>query len=362
MTIGVGIIGVAPGRSWAAIAHIPALRVLPDFAIVALATTRQESADAAAAELGVPRAYGDYRALVNDPAVDLVVVTVKVPHHLELVTAALEAGKHVLCEWPLGNGLAEAERMASLARDRGVVARVGLQARMAPAFRYVRELVEEGYVGTVLSTTLVGSGMSWGAFIDQPNAYNAEKANGATLLSIPFAHTIDAVIMCLGEFSSISGLMANRRTSFTLLPDGTEQPMDAEDQVAVIGQLEGGAVAAAHYRGGISRATNFRWEINGTDGDIVATAEAGHAQAFPLSLHGARGDEATLVPLDIPESYREFDQLDGFAANVAGLYARLAADIRDGTTTCPTFDDAVHRHRMIDAIEHASASGARLTL
>lgn len=362
MTIGVGIIGVAPGRSWAAMAHIPALRALPAYDVVALSTTRQESAFAAAAEFGVPAAYDNHHALVNDPAVDLAVITVKVPHHLELVTAALNAGKHVYCEWPLGNGLAEAEQMAALTRERKVIGAVGMQARSAPSFNYVRDLIADGYVGTVLSTTLVGSGMNWGAFIDQPNAYTADNANGATLLTIPFGHTIDAVAMCLGEFASVSAFLANRRKSFTLVPDGIERPMTAHDQVIVTGELENGATAAVHYRGGVSRGTNFRWEINGTEGDIVATADAGHAQMFPLTLLGARGEDKMLAPLAVPEKYRWAPEVPPFAENVAQAYARLADDLRDGTSTCPTFDDAVRRHKLIDAIERSAASGTRIYL
>jgi len=362
MTIGVGIIGVAPGRSWAALSHIPALRALPDYELRALSTTRQESANAAAAEFGVASAYDNHHALVNDPAVDLVVVAVKVPHHLELASAAIEAGKHVYCEWPLGNGLAEAEQLAALARAKGVVGAVGLQARAAPSFNYVRDLIADGYVGDVLSTTLVGSGMNWGAFIDQPNAYTADKANGATLLTIPFGHTIDAVAMCLGEFTSLTATLANRRSSFTLIPDGTSMPMTAEDQIAITGVLAGGVVAAVHYRGGYARGTNFRWEINGTEGDIVATADAGHAQMFPLTLSGARGEDRALAPLDIPARYQWTPDLPPFAQNVAQAYARLANDLRDGTSTCPTFDHAVKRHRLIEAIETSAARGHRVNL
>lgn len=362
MAIGVGIIGVAPGRSWAAVAHIPALRALPAYEIVALSTTRQESALAAAAEFGVAKAYDNHESLVSDPAVDLVVVTVKVPNHLELVTAALNAGKHVYCEWPLGNGLTEAKQMAALAEEKGVIGAVGLQASAAPAFRYMRDLIADGYVGTVLSTTLVGSGMNWGAFIDQPNAYTADNSNGASLLTIPFGHTIDAIAMCLGEFTSLNALLVNRRTSFTLVPEGIEKPMTAHDQVAVTGLLEGGAVATVHYRGGASRATNFRWEINGTEGDIVATADAGHAQMFPLTLVGARGDAQALEPLPVSEKYRWTPELSMVAENVAQAYALLADDLRDGTRTCRTFDDAVRRHELIDAIERSAASGERVTL
>jgi predicted dehydrogenase len=116
--IGVGIIDVEPDRSWSAVAHIPALRSLPQYKLVALSTRRQESADAAARAYGIEHAFDNYQALVSHPEVDLVVVSVKVPHHFELVSAALAAGKSVYCEWPLGNGLAEATHMADLARGK----------------------------------------------------------------------------------------------------------------------------------------------------------------------------------------------------------------------------------------------------
>src|SRR5437899_8919897 len=158
--IRVGIIGANPGRGWAAQAHIPALRSLADdFEITALSTTRRESADTASKLFGVPAAFDNDQELVNSPVVDAVAVTVKVPYHLELATAALQAGKAVYCEWPLGNGLNAAATLAAMAKKLGVLAVAGLQARSAPAVAYVRDLVEQGFVGEVLSTTLVGSGM-----------------------------------------------------------------------------------------------------------------------------------------------------------------------------------------------------------
>src|SRR5439155_18275837 len=120
----------------------------------ALSTTRRDSADAAAKRFGVPAAFDNHQELVNNPNVDVVAVTVKVPYHLQLASAALEAGKAVYCEWPLGNGLKEAETLAALAQEKGVLAVAGLQARSAPAVAYVRDLIEQGYVGEVLSTTL----------------------------------------------------------------------------------------------------------------------------------------------------------------------------------------------------------------
>src|SRR5207253_6396442 len=157
--IRVGIIGANPDRGWAAQAHIPALKSLSDdFEITALSTSRCESADAASKLFDVPVAFDNYQDLVNSTAVDVVAVTVKVPYHLELATAALAAGKAVYCEWPLGNGLQEAETLAALAKNKGVLAVAGLQARSAPSVAYVRDLIKQGYVGEVLSTTLIGSG------------------------------------------------------------------------------------------------------------------------------------------------------------------------------------------------------------
>src|SRR5256714_15547773 len=100
--IRVGIIGANPDRGWAAEAHIPALRSLPDdFEITALSTCRRESADAAGTRFGVPRAFDNHHDLVNSAEVDVVAITVKVPHNLELATASLKAGKAVYCEWRL---------------------------------------------------------------------------------------------------------------------------------------------------------------------------------------------------------------------------------------------------------------------
>jgi len=141
--IRVGIIGANPDRGWAAQAHIPALRSLSeDFEVTALSTSRRESAEAAGELFGVPLAFDNHQELVNSAAVDVVAVTVKVPYHLELATAALQASKAVYCEWPLGNGLREAETLAALAAKQGVLAVAGLQARSAPPVAYVRDLIE----------------------------------------------------------------------------------------------------------------------------------------------------------------------------------------------------------------------------
>src|SRR6266571_1309400 len=224
--IRVGIIGANPDRGWAAQAHIPALKSLSDdFEITALSTSRRESADAASKLFGVPIAFDNHQDLVNSAIVDVVAITVKVPYHLELTTAALDAGKAVYCEWPLGNGLKEAETLAALAKKKGVLAVAGLQARSAPSVAYVHDLIKQGYVGEVLSTTLVGSGMSWGPTEQPFNAYMNDKKNGATLLSIPLGHAADGLCHCLGEVRELSATMTMRRKSFTIAATNESRPM-----------------------------------------------------------------------------------------------------------------------------------------
>lgn len=144
------------------------------------------------------------------------VVTVKVPHHLELIRPALEAGKMVFSEWPLGADLAQAEELADLAQRRGVLTAVGLQARSAPPLRYLRDLVADGYVGRVLSTSMLGSGWIGGATYDDNYAYVLDVTSGATLLSIPFGHSVDALTMVLGEFREVSALIETLRARRSL--------------------------------------------------------------------------------------------------------------------------------------------------
>src|SRR3979490_2467145 len=130
-TLGVGIVGVSPVRGWAATAHIPALRALPNYEIRALSAHSAESARAAGEAFGVSAVFSDHEQLVTQPDIDMVAVTVKVPHHRELVSAALAAGKAVYCEWPLGRALHDRPAVASLAAKPGVPPVAGLQARQA---------------------------------------------------------------------------------------------------------------------------------------------------------------------------------------------------------------------------------------
>ena len=362
-TRGVGIIGVSPVWGWAATAHIPALRALPNYEIRALSARSAESARAAGEAFGVSAVYSDHEQLVIQPDVDVVAVTVKVPHHRELVSAALAAGKAVYCEWPLGRDLDDARAMAALAAEKGVRTAVGLQARQAPAIEFVQQLLRDGYVGEVLSTTMVGVSVTGDALV-QPNAYMLDKTNGANLLTVPFGHSLDVLNYVLGEFADLSAVSDIRRPLITIEETREQMVKTAVDQIAVIGTLTSGATASIHIREAVAGGTGFLWEINGTDGTLRITADAALPEIFPLTVAGAKGRKEPAkfaIPTALTQKWPTLASLEGAPAfNVARAYAAFAADIENGTHTAPDFGDAVRRHEVIAAIERSASTGQRV--
>jgi predicted dehydrogenase len=359
--IGVGIIGVNPDRGWASTAHIPALRALDRFEIRAASTSSQASAEAVAEKFGVA-STPDYNELVARDDLDLVVVTVRAPKHLELVSAALRAGKAVYCEWPLGASLAEARTMALLADTQGVATIIGLQARQSPQVQYARDLVAGNWLGEVLSTSIVGI-QSTGDVVDPANAYMMDKTTGASLLTVSVGHSVDMLDHVLGEFDSLSAVTAVRRPFMTVAGTSQRIAKTAADQVGVLGTLTSGAIASLHIHEGAAGGTGFVWEINGTEGTLRMTADWAVPEMFPLTIYGSKGGDP-IAELDVPMTYRhEQEAVASLAAtpayNVARTYASFANDIDHGTHATAGFEQAVLRHELIAAIEAAAASGSR---
>jgi predicted dehydrogenase len=362
-TLGVGIIGVNPAWGWAATAHIPALRALPNYEIRALSATNAQSARAAGEAFGVSAVFSNHEQLVAQEDVDVVAVTVKVPHHRELVSAALAAGKAVYCEWPLGRDLDDAQAMAALAAEKGVRTVVGLQARQAPAIEFVQDLLRDGYVGEVLSTTMIGTSVPGGVVV-KPNAYMLDRTNGANVLTVAVGHCLDTLNYVLGEFADLSAVSDLRRPLITI--EGTREQIEktAPDQIAVIGTLVSGATASVHVREGVAGGTGFLWEINGTDGTLRVTADASYPEIFPLTVaaaHGRNEPAELAIPVALTQKWPALSGLEGAPAyNVGRAYAAFAADIDNGTHTVPDFADAVRRHELIAAIERSAATGERV--
>ena len=363
----VGIVGASASRGFASIAHIPALQALSQYEIVAVCTTRRETAEAAAQRYGARLGFADPVEMAAHPDVDLVTVSVKVPDHYAPVMAAIDAGKHVYCEWPLGRNTDEALQMLDAAERRGVRHAVGLQGQMSPAINYVKDLIGEGYIGRVLTATMIGCAPNWGASIDR--AYQADRVNGANLMTITGGHQIDALCYCLGELRELTAFAVSQRDRIPLEATGELVAKDTPDQLVVNGIVGGknaeGAVVSFQIRGGMTRRTEFLFEVHGDGGDLTLTATTrASMQRQELIVRGAHGTTKDLAELPVPAKYRWVPEgLPGDSRyNVAQLYARLAESIRDGKATTPSFAAAVTRHRLLDAIVRGSETGEKQVL
>src|SRR5215475_4107244 len=146
-----GLIGASVKGAWSARSHLPALQASAEVELTAVCTTKADTAEAARRAWGARLAFDDWRKMIASPEIDAVAVVVRVPSHYAPAKAALEAGKHVYCEWPLGRTTAEAIELAALAKARGLVTAIGLQARVNPAIIHMKELVAAGYVGEVMA-------------------------------------------------------------------------------------------------------------------------------------------------------------------------------------------------------------------
>ena len=363
--IRLGLIGASVSGTWSARSHLPALQASSDVELTAVCTTRADSAEAARRAWGARLAFDDWRKMIASPEIDAVAVVVRVPSHYTPTKAALEAGKHVYCEWPLGRTTAEAVELAALAKARGLVTAVGLQARVNPAVMHMKELVEAGFVGEVMAVhvSLMREGV-----LSRPShrTWQRDAELGANTLTIANGHTVDAMRFVTGDFSRLSAVVATQAKQW--LDTGTNTLLDvtSPDNVLISGRLSNGAVASVHIGAIPFAGSGYRMEIYGRDGTLVATGEDS-PQLSEVFLHGAKGANR-LVPISVPESFTFAapGTPSGEAFNVGQMYTRFAQSIRDqairgGEGRQPTFATAVDLHHVVDAIKQASDNGREMT-
>ena len=356
--IRVGIVGATVtqgGSGWGANAHVPALKALPRYELKAVCTSHEDTAKASAAAFGAERAFHRFSDMAAQPDVDLLVVCVRVPGHRDLVMAGLQAGKSVLCEWPLGANLAEAEEMAGLATRRSVKTIVGLQARSDPAIRYAADLVQGGYIGEVLTANL--SSVAQAQLQRGPGRiWQGVRTNGANTLTIAGGHAIDALCAVLGEFAEVSARVSTRIPEWRTL-EGQPVPVDAPDSINVVGRMVDGAEVSVNVAAVPSNPGGNRMEIYGREGALVIRAN-GSLNIGPSQVHAGKGKEP-MAPMPVPSKYKVAPESapGGPPYNVAQAYARMADALRAGQSFDVDFDLAVRRHKLIDAIERSSATG-----
>jgi predicted dehydrogenase len=357
----VGIIGLNANSGQAGRSHVPAIQALPDLTLQGVANRTVANSQEAAQKFGAPLAFNSVDELVSSPEIDLVVVSTPVPSHHELVMKAVAAGKHVLCEWPFGANLAEAVEMRDAAQAKGVVTAIGLQGRGTPDLNQIRDMIADGYVGKVVSATMVLTG-GGGDTHAQRTAWWANRKNGANFETIAAAHNLDALRFLLGDFVSIAALARTQFPNPKINETGETITRTALDDLVISAELQGGVTASIHAHSVPVHPTGALLEIHGTDGAIVVRGTGG-IQGGGIDVRGARRGEPGLEPIAIDDAHRfPAGTPEGPAANFTPVYRDTAAAILNGAAVTPNFGTATELHRVLDAIERASDTGQRQTL
>jgi predicted dehydrogenase len=360
--IRLGFIGANVRSTWASQSHFPALLASPDVEMTAVCTTRSETAEAARQAFGAKHAFTDFRTMLAAPDVDAVAVVVRVPSHYEATKAAIEAGKPVYTEWPLGRTTAEAEELAALARAKGVPTAVGLQSRVSPALLYMKELIESGYVGEVLSCH--ADCMRDGALERaSTRTWQRDVSLGANPLTIATGHVIDALRFVAGNFTRVSSMVTTQSKQWYETDTKKMVDVTSPDNILVSGKLANGAVASVHVAAVPWAGGGFRMVIYGREGTLAATGNISSQRGEMLRVQGAQRSHE-LRDMPIPDRFvwlpPEFPRGDPF--NVGQMYSLFAEAIRSGKTPerLPTFDTAVDLHRFLDTIRASSDAGREL--
>jgi predicted dehydrogenase len=358
--IRLGLIGASVEGTWSARSHLPALRASGEVELTAVCTTRAASAEAARQAWGARLGFDDYREMVVSPEIDAVAVVVRVPSHYAPTKAALEAGKHVYCEWPLGRTTAEAIELAALAKARRLVTAVGLQARVNPALLHMKALVAASHIGEVMAVhvALFREGV-----LSRPShrTWQRDAGLGANTLTIANGHTLDAMRFVTGDFRRLGAVVATQAKQW--LDTGTNTLLDvtAPDNVLVSGHLVNGAVVSSHIAAIPFAGSGYRMEIYGKDGTLTVTGRDS-PQLGEVVLHGAEHGNS-LAPIAVPQrlTLAAAGTPAGEAANVGQMYALFARAIRSDAVSDeirqPDFDTAIDLHRLVDAIKEASDTG-----
>jgi predicted dehydrogenase len=355
--IRLGFVGANVQALWASQSHYPALLASTDVDIAAVCTTRQTSADEAREALGAKQAFSDWREMVVSPEIDAVAVVVRVPEHYGPTRAALEAGKHVYTEWPLGRTTAEAEELAEIARKAGVRTVIGLQSRVSPTLMQMKELLEVGYVGEVLTINVSGFRVGYSQ-LPSSRTWQGDASNGANTLTIAFGHVVDALRFVAGDFARVRSLVTTQSPRWYETDTQKTIEVTSPDNVLVNGVLVSGAVASVHVGAVPWAGSGFRMEVFGREGTLVVTGNVSSQRGETLRLRGARGTNE-LADLELPERFfavpTDFPRGDPF--NVGQMYSLFAESIRAGESVAPTFETAVGLHRFLDAVRQSSEMG-----
>ncbi|MGY1666890.1 Gfo/Idh/MocA family protein [Geodermatophilus sp. SYSU D00696] len=377
-TLGIGLIGhafmgAAHSQAWRTAPHFFDLPLRPELTVLA-GRDRQRATDAAA-RLGWAGVETDWRRLLERDDVGLVDVCTPGDTHAEIAIAALEAGKHVLCEKPLANTVAEAEAMAAAAAraaTRGVRSMVGFTYRRVPAIGLARRLVAEGRIGQVRHVRAQYL-QDWIADPSAPMSWRLEKDKaGSGALGDIGAHIVDLTQYVTGE--TLTGVSALLETFVKERPlpaaagslsgvagEGTGQ-VTVDDAAVFLGRFSGGALATFEAtRFALGRKNAIRVEVNGSEGSLAFDFEDMNVLQFfdghePAERAGFRRILVTEPGHPYIGSWwpagHGLGYEHGFTHQVVDLVTAIAKD----QDPAPSFADGLQIQRVLDAVERSAAA------
>ncbi|MBM3140757.1 MAG: Gfo/Idh/MocA family oxidoreductase [Chloroflexi bacterium] len=347
----VGVLGVGFGAS----VHVPAFQS-EGWHVAAVWSRREERARKAAAELGVAEVHADWRELVARRDLDAVAIATPPAAHREMVLAAVEQGKHVLCEKPFALSREQAEQMRAAAAARGLTAMVAHEFRYAPQRAQIKELLEQGTIGTpqlVSAELLLGRPAGDGP---PPASWGAWAAEGGGLLGALGSHYIDGFRHWFGDVACATGTLRTLRPARTDRERGALVHADADDTFSFTLTFASGVMATMTASSAVSPAQGARILIAGTDGVLLATQRGPNPEPDGVVL-AARAADRSLQPLPMPERFRPFDDARDHRLVAFRLLVRdFERGIRERTSPAPSFEDALRCQEVLDAIRASAAA------
>lgn len=373
--VGYAFMGAAHSQAWRTAGRVFDLPLAPSMR--AVCGRNAEAASAAAGKFGWHSYETDWRALIARDDIDLVDVCTPGDSHAEIAIAALDAGKHVLCEKPLANTVAEAEAMvaaAERARAHGVRSMVAFNYRRVPALALARQLVASGRLGIVRHVRAVYL-QDWIVDPQFPLVWRLQKDKaGSGALGDIGAHIVDAAQFVLGD--RLTGVSAITETFIKERPLTSESsglsasggadtgPVTVDDAALFLGRFAGGAVATFEAtRFATGRKNAMRLEVNGSEGSLAFDFESMNELSFfdgndPAETAGFRRILVTEPGHPYLEAWWPPGHLIGYEHTFTHEVRDLVVAIGKGEDPTPSFADGLQVQRVLAAVEASAAGGS----